>query len=265
MTQVIDNTDAPNDTALNVVVESTGGPSTAPSYDISPEDAHYVQSIDAMNVFEDVPPPYQYPSDWKVPPLRLTALPVEKQAEVRDALATVAPERRDAKEQELVADVIRKMRPAIRMKTGLGSTALPYHRAQLAIAREYTDLVKEFERNEEQLMDVAKIVFDVDQTTGKKVQREVFAIEGNRRRILEARQREIMGTMGTLYREDGSHGFVAANQLKQAMFESVQLLKQRQAEIDDNKAARAMAEQMVRDERIKKRAESLAAMKRNSL
>lgn len=264
MTQVIDNTDAPNDSALHAVVESTGGPSTAPSYEIAPDDAHFAQSIAAMNVFEDVPPPYQYPSDWKVPPLRLTALPPEKQGEVRAALATVAPEHRDAKEQELVANVIRSMRPAIRIQTGVSSQALPFHRAQLGLARQFSDLSKEFVRNEEQLMDVEKIVFDADPVTGEKKQREVFAIEGNRRRIIEARQKELRATMDTLYRADGTPGFVAQRELKKALFESVQLLKQRQAAIDENKEAHARAEKINRERRINERAESLAAMKRDT-
>lgn len=261
--QVIDNTSAPNDAVLVPAVESYGTSSDAPSYEIAPEDQHHVQAVIGLDPFNDVPAPYQLPEGRSFGTLKLTALPEDLQVEVRQRLASVAPEKREALEAEFTADAIKRLRPQIRLKTGLSADATPYHREMMAITREFDEAANEFNRLSDELTAVARHITKFDPTTGEAIAVPVYKVTSERRRAIEAQMHSLHVRMQLLQTDDGP-GIEAVQRLKQAMFETVEARKEIQRQIDENAEAKRRAVDLNREDRINAQAQRIAALTRNA-
>ncbi|MCW1382692.1 hypothetical protein OLX02_07630 [Novosphingobium sp. KCTC 2891] len=261
--QLIDNTPAPNDAILVPAVEHYGSASDQPSFEIGPEDQHHVDAVLGMDPFNDVPAPYDLPEGRSFGALKLTALPAEMQVAVRARLAAIPAGQREAKEAEFTAEAIRGMRPNIRLMTGLGRDATPYHREQLAITREYQDAAAEFDRLQGELSAVARHVTQFDPVTGKAHAVPVPKVSEERRRAIVAEMDSLAIRMRLLHNGD-QPGVEAEMRLKQAMFETVQARKETRRQIDESAEAKRRAVEINRESRINEHAQRLAALTRNA-
>lgn len=264
MTTVIDNTSEPSHVQLVPNVTATGGASKAENYAIAPEDIPLRDAVLAIDPINGVPTPHQIPDGWGHGlTFKLTALPPEMQAEVRAKLASVAPDQRAAAEAGLTAEAIRARRGAIRIQTGVGPSALPYHREMVAIAREYTDLLATFNRRQAELDEVASHQTTVDPTTGKAEAVPVYRVQGARRAAYEAEQAQTIYRLSMLQNADGTPGIEGQRRMQRAMHESVQLLKERQEAIADRAEVERRTKEQVREERINTLVASRVRMARN--
>lgn len=257
-------TDAPE---LAANVTSTGSPSATPTYAIAPDDRHIADHVLAMHPIDDVPSPYEFPEGWKVQAPGMAALPPEMREAVSAKLAQlgpVSPEQLKAKEAEFTAEAIRSKRGELRAMIGVGQNALPYHREMAGIAREYRDLAQQFDRITEELADVARHDTQTDPATGKPVAVPVMRVQGTRRAAYLEQQDSLLRQMRLLANDDGTPGHEGAQRMKQALSESVALLKDRQQQAEEAAEAKRRAEHIVREDRINRRAESLARMHGNA-
>lgn len=252
---------------LTADVSAIGGPSTSPTYDIDPADRSIADSILAMDPM-DAPPPYEIPHGWKVPPLRVTALPKDRREEVYtklDALPDgLTPKEREAKEAEFTADVVRSMQSGIRVKTGLGRDALPYHREMMAITVECQELAREFDRLSDELTDVQSHRTEIDPATGEAKPVPVYRVQGARHAAYVAQQADLARRMRLLIGEESGFGLEGQKRIKQALFESVGLIKARDQQVAEHAEAKRRAEEMAREERINAQARSIARMQHSA-
>lgn len=255
----------PNDPPLVGAVTGTSSTSTAPSYAVAEEDRHYADTVLRIDPLNEVPTPHQIPDGWTMPALRVEALPPETQREVRERLASVPPEQRAAKEAEFAADAIRGMRANLRVLTGVGSDAYPYHREMVAIASDCRLIVRDCARIQEELDEVAGHRTKVDPETGKAEAVPVMAVQGPRRAALEAQQRDLIRRYCLLTNEDGTPGPEASQRLQRALYESVQLLKQRDEAIAEKAEVERQTKEQIRAERIASKVSARVRMARSTV
>lgn len=248
--EIIDNTSAPNDTQLSANISHTGGRSRAPSYDIPEEDAHHAQAVLAINPLAGDMSPHVIPDGWRVPAFKLTALPPDRQKEVQERLATVPPEQRAQREAEFTAEIIQQMRPSLRALTGVGPQALPYHREGVALAAEARRLVQDATRLGKELEEIAGYRSEVNPATGQAEPKPVYRVQGPSRAAKERALHELIYRYTLLFNEDGTPGIEGARRMKQALYESVQLLKQRDEARAEMAEVERQAKEQVRNERI---------------
>lgn len=262
--KIEDNTSAPSGAAasLRPQVGSTGSEASVSAGVIATEDQHIADAIKAMDPIHDVPSPHQIPNGWKVPPLRVSALPKEAQAKVNARLAALPPAQREAMEAAAVEDAIREMLPAIRLRTGVGSTALPYHREMALIGREWCDLADEYDRIADELCDIERHETRFNSATGEHEAVPVYRIDGPRRDAYGLRQADLLRQMRLLQADDGSVGIEAAKRMREAMGESVGLIKERNRQVAVEEAARKRADEVLFEEEVAKKAASYASRKR---
>lgn len=267
MTDTNDNAPHADDTALRAVAISNVTGPEGPSYDIAPEDRHYVESIYAIDS-KSITGPYEIPDNWKVSALRVTALTPDRQHEVRAKLealpAHLTEEQRTIKETEYVGEVIRSMQSELRARNGLHSSALPYHKEHAAIAGEYMELAREHQRLGSELLRVDRHDTVRNPETGKVEAVPVFAVTGERAQAYEATQQSIRSRMFLLLDDDGKPGVESQRRLKQALHASVGIVKQLNEAKADNAEAQRRAAEMIREDRITARAKSLANIQRNT-
>ena len=258
---LIDNTNEPNDAALVAEVTDTGSPVPA-SANIPPEDQHYVDAILAMDPIKDVPGVVVVPEGRKFAAPGLEALAPEDRTAVRARMeaAGIAPARQSEREAEFVDAHLRSKLSRIRVLTGLGDGATPYHREQCAIAREYGDLVAEYERYEEEIGRVANYRNEIDPVTGEPRAVPVFAIQGTRRAAYNAHMDDLVRRAALLIKEDGSRGIEGERRRQAALAETVALLKSRDEALAERAEAKRRGAELAREARINKQAESIARL-----
>lgn len=262
--QIIDNTDEPSafeEPAFELKANVTGyGREPKAAQGITPEDQHYVDQVLAMDMVNDVPGASVFPAGRTLSPATVEALSPEMRKDVLAQLQGLDPATRAAKEPELVAAAIRKALPAIRIATGLGSDALPYHREMVSIARDVRDLDREFQRVTQELAEVRSYGVEIDPETGKSRPKEILAVQGQRRRALENRQEDLLRNIRVLEGENGSNGIEAQRRLAEAMAETIAILKERDRQVTEDKEAKSRAVELAREERINRKAQSYARM-----
>jgi L-alanine-DL-glutamate epimerase-like enolase superfamily enzyme len=186
------------------------------------------------------------------------------QAEVRDKLAglgRVTPEVAAAKENQFIADAIRAKRPQLFAQIGVGRNALPYHREMAGIAAEFQNLTRQYDRLAEALDEVVGHDTCTDPATGKAEAVPVYAVVGPKRQEYIDQQADLVRHMTMLQRADGSPGIEGARRMEQALFETVALIKGRQAQAEEAAEAKRRAEHIARERRINRQAEAFARMK----
>lgn len=264
--EIIDNTAAPSGVTLVPQVDHYGASAPQQSYEIAPEDQHHVDALLAIDPINGIEGAHDIPQGWNaLGPLKLTALPEPLQAEVEAKLAHVPAEQREAKEAEFTAEAIRAMRPALRLKTGLGPSASPYHREMLAIAREYTDAVEELGRLQDELTAVSHHRTEIDPVTGEAKAIPVYRVSEARRRGIADQMTALTSRMTLLHKADGEPGYEAAKRLQQAMYESVQARKEVSRQVEERAEVKRRAADINREERINEQARRLAALTRNAV
>lgn len=239
------------------------GSNKADDYAIAPEDQAIVDAIGKIDPINDVPRPHEIPEGWQVAPLRLTALPPHMQGAIAEKLRDVAPEKRMEVEDRLTAEAIRGMRADLIVKTGVGENALPYHREMVALAREYRDLEQEADRIVDSLREIARYEVRRDPQTGEVKPVAVLKLQGTRRDAAEQQLQDVQRRSRLLFNDDGTRAVEGQDRIRKAMSESVGLVKARNQQLADEAEARELGAKMVRDERIKAKAESYARLGRN--
>lgn len=261
----IDNTDEPNTTELVPAISNTGTADRSPSYEIAAEDQHYADSILQIDQIEDVPGVAVVPEGLKLSAPTLEALAPADRAAVRASMqqARLTPAQQAARESEFVEAHLRAQLPRIRVKTGLGAEALPYHRTACHMAREYSDIRAERARFEAELNEVVRHDTQIDAQTGEPRAVPVLAIQGTRRDAYSAHMADLDRRARLLFNADGTPGIEGSKRLRQSLAESVGILKQRDEAAADNAEAKRRAAELVREERINRQAASLARMAQN--
>lgn len=262
---VIDNTTEPTDSDLVAEVTNYGTSTPQPSHAIAPEDQHYVDAIYAMDQIRDVPGAVVVPEGLKFSAPTLDALDPEgrKIVQAKMAEARLTPAQQKERESEFVEAHVRSKLASIRVKTGLGEDATPYHREQCFMAREYTDLIAEYKRYEEMIEEVAGYRTELDPKTNEPRPVPVFAVQGQRRAAYNAHMDDIIRRAGLLFNDDGSVGIEGQKRLQAALSETVGILKARDEAAAERTEAKRRATELSREERINKQAESLARISRN--
>lgn len=247
---------------LRAEITNYGSPQPDEGFTIAPEDQHIADRILAMDPMRDVPSPVQIPDGWVAPPLKLTALPVDRQAAVATKLERLQPGESAAREAEFVADEIRAMLPDIRIKCGVGPGASEYHREQAAIAREYRDLCQQFDFYAAELSEISHHATEFDSKTGEALAVPVYAVQGNRAKAYAEHQEDLLRQMRLLIKDDGSHGLEGEKRRLRALAASVRNIKALEQQAAEAAEASAKADEINREERVRLQAESLARMRR---
>lgn len=248
---------------LRPAFSSTGNSAKADAYAIAPEDQHIADAIAKMDPINDVPRPHDVPEGWQMPALRITALPKEMRGELQDRLSNVPEDQRAAAEDRLVSEAIRGMRAELIVKTGVGGNALPFHREMVAVAREFSDIDREANRLVEQLGEIVRYDMRRDPITGEQKPVAVLRLTGTRRAAAEEQLKDLERRARLLFNEDGTRGIEGQRRMRQAMHESVGLLKARNQQVEEDREARRLGEQMNREARINARAAQYASIQRN--
>lgn len=256
-----DTTPSNTGNELAADVGSTGT-TTRTDYTITPDLRPYADAVLAMDPVRDVPPPYEFPEGHSWPAPRAAALPEGLRREVEAKLAALPPEQRAAKDAEFTAVAIRSMTAAIRIKTGVGKDATPFHREMVGIAREVSDLDAEFNRLQSELETVHRYDASVDPATGEATAIPVYAVTGTRAKAYVEQQQDILRRTRLLV-NDGGYGLEGRRRMDTALHESAMARKQLHEQMEDHAEAKVRAVHNERERRINERAESLARLTRN--
>lgn len=266
----MDNTT--NDHA-RLVADTTGSDFTVPNYNVAPEDEPRAQEL--LSAFNSDPLATPSPvkltggGAFKTPErFTLAILPPDKQAALASQLAQVPADQRADREHELVAEALRKNSIELRIRAGLGEGASPLQREQFALARDINALEAEELEIQRQLAEVEKWVpvYDeitgepvIDPRTGQQAVKAVERVQGDRRKALEARSKEL------LYRVSLLKGVEGDRRIKRALAETIELEKQQQQQLADRAEVERVAEEIAREKRIRQQAETLAKFKGTAL
>lgn len=261
-----DNTPEPSNGFT--IPDTAGSDFDLPSYDLTPEEADAVAGIDDFDPVDDLPSPVEWiGGDIKVPD-RLTVSILEPRFAdpIKAQLAAMSPAEREKMEPGLVIAAMRQAAYENRIKGGISPSADPYQREVLTIAKEVYALDQEAFRIQTALADVAlwRPVFDeegnkvLDPATGQQKVEAVEAVQGDRRRQMENRLREIEHAIAL------KNGIERERRLAKAKKETAQLRLARERQLSEEAEVQALAEQMVREERIKAKAEARAKRLRDN-
>jgi hypothetical protein len=266
----MDNTT--NDHA-RLVADTTGSDFTVPSYNVAPEDEPRAQEL--LSAFNSDPLATPSPvkltggGAFKAPErFTLAILPPDKQAALASQLAQVPADLRAEREHELVLAALQKNSLELRIKAGPGEGATPLEREQFGLAREIHELETEELEIQRQLAEVEKAVpvYNeitgepvIDPLTGKQMTKLVDRIQGDRRKALEARAKELA------YRVSLLQGVEGDRRIDRALAETIAREKQQRQQLADRGEVERMAEEIAREKRIRKQAEARARFKDNAL
>jgi hypothetical protein len=266
----MDNTSPAN---ARLAVDTTGSDFTMPSYDIAPEDQARAQEL--LSAFNA--DPLATPSPVKLTgggafraPERFTLsiLPPDKQGPIAAQLAQVPASVRAEREHALVVAALKQNSTTLRIKAGPGEGATPLEREQFAVVRDINELEAEEIDIQRQLAEVEKWVPVYNEITGEPVidprtgQQQVKGVEiiqGDRRKALEARLKELA------YRADLLRGVEGDQRIQKALAQTIKLEKQQKQQLADNAEIERRAEEIAREKRITQQAEARAKFKANAL
>lgn len=240
--------------------ESTFTATTA-DYTLTPDEEALVAGIEDLDPIDSIPSPVVATGDTSrfaiVPPV--TTLPPALQEYVRQQLVGIPQERLAEAERGAILVAMRKNALELRVKQGAGPGATPYARELLDISRAIYDLEREFDSITAKLAEVDRYETDTDPVTGAASPRPVYAVDGQSRRALEQRLAQITYEISL---KDGEEG---RRRLAKAKKETAEFLKAQRDQLAEDAEARAMAEQMNREARIKAKAELYAKHNRHNL
>lgn len=242
------------------IPDTAGSDFELPSYDLTEEEAEAVEGIEVFDPVDDLPSPVEWiGGDIKLPErLTVAMLPTHLAEPVKAQLAGMTPDEREKNETGLVIAAMRRNSYELRVRGGIPASAEPYQRELLAISKEVYELEKRAAAIQYDLADFigTRVVEDPD--TGERRQEIINKVEGERRKALEDELREIEYRIAIL------NGIEGERRLAKAKKETAQLRLNRQRQLAEETEVQALAEQMVRDERIKAKAEARAKRLRDN-
>ncbi|MDE2563789.1 MAG: hypothetical protein KGL48_16230 [Sphingomonadales bacterium] len=240
------------------------GASKPDGFDIAPEDKPIADAILAQHPIYDTPHPHQIPEGWQAPPLRISALPPKLQPKVRENLERYPEDQRASVEARLVEDVVRnEMLPSIRVRTGLGPTATPYHKEMVQIAAEVSDLQREWDRLQSDIKAVDRYVVRRNPETGADTPYPVMRLQGTRLKAAEERQKDVARQIRLLVNEDHTPGIEGRRRVREALHASVSAVRALNQRVAEEVEVNRRADEINREARIHSRAEARARMRRN--
>lgn len=248
---IIDNTSEPYEAEGFKLTADVNNIGVGKSYDtIAPEDQHYADKVKALHPIWDTPGPVAVPKGRTFVRCTLESIDEGMRKEVYARMAGLTPAEAKARESDYVEAVIRDKLPELRMATGLGGGALPYQREMVSIARDMRDIERDFMRLSNQLDEVRSYGVEFDPETGKNRPKEVLAIQGQRRKAMEEQRKELMSRLTML--DEG--GYEAQRRLRQALGESVAILKERDRQASEERDSRALGAELARKARVEAKA-----------
>lgn len=243
--------DTTPDTELQADADATEA-FKVPSYEVAPEDKPIADAIQAMDWLTDVPSPFKGFSNIKPPEMKLSSLPPAMRASVEKQLAYTPPADRDEAERKLVRAALESHSREVRSQAGVGEGALPYHQTLAELNANYRQLGREFDNISAQLTEVSHHDTRVDPATGQRSPVPVLAVQGPARAGLVRELEQLTYRMKLLGGVEGHR------LLDKALLESVELVKKRNAQASEERQTQVEAERMVREGRLKRRAEARA-------
>ncbi len=263
------NTPAPEEQSFTP--DTTGSSLPAgESYEIDPEDQPLADQLLNFDPVYDTKGPVQWIGGNQKPPpeqFKVQMLSPEMRDEVNAKLANVPLAQRDARESQLVYEALYQNSLRLRIVAGPGEGATETQKARLGIAGDRHNLQKEMWRIESELGEVQSWhpVFNeagervIDPETGQQKVKAVEVIQGDRRQGLQNRIAEIAHQIALL---DGPEGDIRE---RKAIKADIDRIKSQASQMEEEQAARAKADEIVRQERIDTRANAYAKRKRSSV
>ena len=258
---------APGGEPMRAVVDNYGDLSGKP--DTIPEDLQpFVKQVLQMDSIRDVPGSVKRIGGER-PPLKLKveALPPELQSEVYrqlDRMPKMPAEDRAKYEDKLVSEAIQQQKGRIRGLAGVGPDALPFHRAQAQIAMDVRTLQEKRATYQTAVDDIAQLRKANDPVTGELVAEPVYRLDPTKRANFQNAIADIDRQIRLLVDDEGKPGIEGKKRMDKALIESAEILRQRNAQQTEEAEAQKRAEEKLREERVEKRAEIIARMKRGS-
>lgn len=262
--------DNPNTDHTRLIADTTGSDFTVPDYAISPEDMPRAEELLNRDPLA-VPSPVKLTGSgaFKTPErLTVSILPPEKQAPIAAELARLPADSRAQREHELVTEVLRQNSIELRIKAGPGEGATELDRVQLDVARAIYELEAQEFNIQLQLAEVDKWVPVVNEITGEPVidpktgqqqLAEVHAIQGDRRRAMEAEAKNLAYRAGLLRGVEGDR------RIQKALQSTIAAEKRTQQQLDDRAEIERLSVEIAREQRIRAQAEILAKRKATEL
>lgn len=247
---------------LRVVVEDYGNPSPD-KFELTPEEQTAADEIRAMDPLA-IPGPSKGLEGRRLSAPTLATLNPEMRREAEARLAAMPLDRRAAAESEVVMAVYRDHLPALRVATGLGEDATPYHRELASIAANYRAYAQEFQRIAEELAEVGGYKTVTDPETGEQKPETVWRLQGQQRTWREARLQSLNHAMNLLQREDGTLGPEGQARVRQAMKEAAQARLALKQAAEDKVEVERRAAAKVREDRIAEQVDVRTRMLRNN-
>lgn len=258
----------PSSGASDGLAISASGDFKYDDYTIDPADQGLADEIVANFDAARVPGPVKlYGDPIKIDRVRATALPPHLRDPIQAAMSAAAPDRRDAIEQQMVTEALQGVAIDVRKRSGLGSDATPYERERFAVAHDIDKLEAEelAIRSELAAVDHWKPEFDdrghpvIDPATGQQRVKAYDKVQGDARAAKEGRLREIENALKSIELIEGPR------RVAKALKDTIAANKRITEAFAENAEAEKMAQDILRDERIKQRAEGLAKSRRSAL
>ena len=241
------------DTSLQVSADA-GEAFAVPTYDVAPEDKHIADAILALDPLTAVPSPFSGFQNVKPPEMKLSALPKEMRESVEKELAWLPLADRDEAEPRLVRAALEKNSREVRANAGVGEGALPFHQRAAELAADHRQLGRQFDSISAQLTEVSHHETRVNPATGQREPVPVLAVQGSARVGLVREMERVAYNMKLL------EGIEGQRQMQKALLESVELVKQRNAQLAEEAEVQARADRLVRESRLDRRAAVRARM-----
>lgn len=218
-----------------------------PTYDIDPADQHIADAILAADPVTEVAGPFSgLEGKLNVEP-KLTSLPDHLRAKVERQLAMVPASRYAESEREFVTAALKEHSLTVRTQVGVAGTALPVHKARAEVANQYRDLAKQFDHIAFKLGHVREYETVVNEK-GERQPIPVYTFEGAARDALIRQQEDLNYHMNLLAGPEGQR------RIQKALKESIAVYKQRDAAQAEEAEVQSLAEKLVRESRIQRRA-----------
>lgn len=231
-------------------------------YAIDAADRELADQIVNFDPVYDTPGSVTFTGDVRLPDeVPLSTLPPHLADPIKARLQQASAGNRPALERQLVREALYNNSLSTRVQNGAGPLGLGgsgiggaslYQQEFLAVAREQRMLDGEYLDISTQLAAIDHVRHDVDPATGQPVQTVVNEVEGEKRKHLEYRLREIDRNSQALA------GFEGQRRLAKALKASVEAHKKVLAEKADHDEVNRRAAEMERELRIQARAEKKA-------
>lgn len=252
------NEDTTPEDGMRAVVDSIGSPQpSATNHD--PDLQPYLDRLHAMDPIDDVPGTASVPAGLRISRPTMEALPPQHRGDVRAKLERLSPEEQSKHEADLVYAKMREIVTRQRGRTGVGETALPYHKELATISGEVHQLNEQIDYFQNQI-DRIRYENRFNSQTGKNEPIEVPVLSEVRRRAYANNILNLQRQKRLLMDENGELGIEGAKRAREAAVESAMHLRR----IDEQRAEAAeierRAKEMAREARINAQATARAKL-----